>query len=325
MDLVRILFLADTHLGFDSSFRPRIERRRRGPDFFRNFDRALEPARRGEVDLVVHGGDILYRSKVPPELVQMAFAPLKRLADDNVPVYVVPGNHERSGIPYRLLAEHPNIHTFDRPRTFRYEKDGFVLALANADAHVLCVHQAVEGATVGPGDYVFRDHKDTVRASDIPTGLAAVLAGHIHRHQVLRRDLSGTPLPAPVLYPGSIERTSFAEKNERKGYLILDLETEGARRGRLYNWDFHELPTRPMFRIELDPRRMGHDWRPVLKETLERLPANAVVSLRVRGAWGRSRSEALSAPSIRSIAPPTMNVSLVFETPGAGSGDRMDR
>ena len=66
---VRILLLADTHLGFDSPPHPRVTRRRRGPDFFANFERALQPARRGEVDLVVHGGDLFFRSKVPAALV----------------------------------------------------------------------------------------------------------------------------------------------------------------------------------------------------------------------------------------------------------------
>ena len=54
MDLTRILFVSDTHLGFDLPRKPRIARRRRGPDFFDNFNRALEPARRREVDLVIH-------------------------------------------------------------------------------------------------------------------------------------------------------------------------------------------------------------------------------------------------------------------------------
>jgi exonuclease SbcD len=99
MGLIRILFLADTHLGFDFPFRPRIERRRRGPDFFRNFKRALEPAHRGEVDAVIHGGDLLYRSKVPDRLVDMALDPLKEVADRGVEVFLVPGNHERARIP----------------------------------------------------------------------------------------------------------------------------------------------------------------------------------------------------------------------------------
>jgi hypothetical protein len=40
MGLIRILLIADTHLGFDLPFRPRINRRRKGPDFFANFERA---------------------------------------------------------------------------------------------------------------------------------------------------------------------------------------------------------------------------------------------------------------------------------------------
>lgn len=64
----RILFLADTHLGFDLPLRPRVDRPRRGPDFFRNFSLALQPALQREVDLVVHGGDLLFRKRVKPWL-----------------------------------------------------------------------------------------------------------------------------------------------------------------------------------------------------------------------------------------------------------------
>ena len=103
---MRVLLLADTHLGFDLPRRPRVERRRRGPDFFANFESALAPALAGEVDLVVHGGDLLYRSKVGRELVYRAFDPLVQVAASGVPVVVVPGNHERSAIPYPLLAAH---------------------------------------------------------------------------------------------------------------------------------------------------------------------------------------------------------------------------
>ena len=115
---VKVLFLSDTHLGFDMPFRPRVRKRRRGPDFFENFHRALEPALKREVDCVVHGGDILFRSKVPAALVEMAFHPLRKVAELGIPVFVVPGNHERSQIPYGLLASDPNIHIFDSPKSY---------------------------------------------------------------------------------------------------------------------------------------------------------------------------------------------------------------
>jgi DNA repair exonuclease SbcCD nuclease subunit len=59
MGIIRILFLADPHPGFDLPIRLRIQRRRRGPEFFANFKRALQPAVKGRVDCVVHGGDLL--------------------------------------------------------------------------------------------------------------------------------------------------------------------------------------------------------------------------------------------------------------------------
>ncbi len=263
---VRVLVLSDTHLGFDLPVRARSTRPRRGPDFFANTERALAPARAGEVDLVVHGGDLLFRSRVRPSLVDAALAPLLRVADAGVPVYLVPGNHERSALTYGLLARHPRLHVFDRPRTFVEEELGVALSglpfvasarrfarlleatgwrAAARPIHLLCLHQAVEGGRAGFHDHVFRGGEETVRARDLPRGFAAILSGHLHRAQTLIQDLAGRRLPAPVLYPGSIERTSFAEREERKGYLVLELAA-GPEGGALVGCRFVELPTRPL-------------------------------------------------------------------------------
>lgn len=55
---MRILLFADTHVGFDYTASPRIARRRRSDDILDNYRRAVEPALRGQVDAVVHGGDL---------------------------------------------------------------------------------------------------------------------------------------------------------------------------------------------------------------------------------------------------------------------------
>lgn len=272
---MRILFLADTHLGFDQPLRPRVVKDRRGPDFFASVDRALAPARRGEVDLVVHGGDLLYRSRVPPGLVQEALAPFLAVARAGVPVCLVPGNHERSRIPAPLFARHPNLHVFREPETFRLDVRGIRVAVSGfpfarrvdatafshlvratgglatkADLRLLCIHQAVEGACVGPADFTFRagatdSPGQVIPGKAIPGGFAAVLAGHIHRHQVLTRDLAGRRLASPVLYPGSTERTSYAEQGETKGYLLLRA-APGRGGGRIAGWRFVPLPTPPL-------------------------------------------------------------------------------
>jgi len=339
MGIIRILFLADTHLGFDLPFRPRIQRRRRGPDFFANFKRALRPALKGRVDCVVHGGDIFYRSKVPPQLVAMAFEPLKQVADQGTPVYLVPGNHERSAIPHRHLAEHPGIHIFDRSCTYLLPKDDFTLALAGfpfvrhgirrnflhlldqtgrhhvkADIRILCIHQSIDGATVGPAGYVFRNAPDVIKASDIPASFSAVLSGHIHRFQVLAKDLKGKALHAPIFYPGAIERTSFAEKNEKKGYLALEFAKDGLKGGRLKQWRFHELPARPMIQLNLHPGNMdAAKLRSYLENTIGELPEDGIVKLKIHGRISQEAMAVLRAASLRSIAPPTMNINTAFK------------
>jgi exonuclease SbcD len=335
MGLIRILLIADTHLGFDLPFRPRIKRRRRGPDFFANFERALMPALTGDVHAVVHGGDVLYRSKVPARLVEMAFEPLKQVADSGVPVYLVPGNHERSTVPHGHLAAHPSIYLFDRPRTFRLQTASGSLALAGfpfvrtgirrdflkrvaqtdwqhmqTDTHVLCIHQSVDGAVVGPAGYTFRYAHDVIRTGDIPPGFAAVLAGHIHRFQVLQKDLQGKTLNTPVFYPGSIERTSFAEKDEPKGYLILEFEIPKTSAEALRNWTFHRLPTRPMVQLELHAAGMHapqiESW---IQSRLHEISADSVVKLKVHGNLTAEAMAVFRAPILRALAPETMNIS----------------
>jgi len=104
----RLLFLADTHLGFDWPAHPRIKRRRRGPDFFKAFDTVLAAARHHNVDAIIHGGDLFFRSKLPTGLVEKVFEPILGVAKEGIPIYLVPGNHERSIIPRTLFTDHPN-------------------------------------------------------------------------------------------------------------------------------------------------------------------------------------------------------------------------
>ncbi|MBW2276671.1 MAG: DNA repair exonuclease [Deltaproteobacteria bacterium] len=335
-DPVRILLVADTHLGFDLPVRPRIERRRRGPDFFACFEKALEPALRGEIDLVVHGGDLLFRSKVRPSLVLRAFEPLFRVADAGVPVFVVPGNHERSAIPYALLTRRERVFVFDEPRTFRVEVGATTVALSGfpnirrdvstrfgdafdqtgwrkvaADVRVLCLHQIVEGATVGPVGFTFRRGHDVISGRDLPAGLAAVLCGHVHRAQVLRTDLVGRPLAAPVFYPGSVERTAFAEQDEIKGYFVLSAVRTGSPGGALKDERFCPLPARPMATVELDVTGLSESVLfAAIREALRAQPDDAVVRIRLSGVLRDEARGAVRAAALRKLAPETMNVEL---------------
>jgi len=334
MGVIKILFLADTHLGFDLPMKPRIKRRRRGYDFFANYEKALIPALNGEVDCVIHGGDIFFRSRVPARIVEMAFEPLKRIADMDIPVYVVPGNHERSVIPHRKFADHPLIFIFDEPTTFFLETSKGSLALSGfpcvrinirntfkdilaqtawedikADARVLCLHQAFAGSTVGPQNYTFRYSHDVVRMRDIPGEFLAVFAGHIHRAQLLQHDLLGNSITTPVFYPGSIDRTSFAERREAKGYLTIEIESGSPNGATLKKWNFHELETRPMFKKEITAANFtAENLISRIKTYLNTIPAHSIVDFRVTGLIPEDLFPVLSAPALRKLAPSSMNV-----------------
>ena len=332
---IRILFLADTHLGFDLPVKPRVVRRRRGIDFFENYKRALQPALNNEVDLVVHGGDLFFRSRVHPKIVNDAFQPLLRIADLGIPIYLVPGNHERSKIPVSLLESHRLIHIFDKPRTYYFTKENTTFALAGfpyykngirkdfrkvirqtgfenrkTDVKILCMHHIVEGAQVGVQNYTFRDGDGVIAGADIPAKFDVILTGHIHRWQVLTKDLKSKPLATPALYPGSIERTSFVERHEKKGYLIVDITPAQNSESPRIRWHFHVLPTRPMYLVDFDSNGMDlKTMVSVLKNKISGFEANAVVKIKFKNAM-QNGAVLPTNKLLRSIAPPTMNIEI---------------
>jgi len=357
---ITVLFLADTHLGFDLPEHPRVDRPRRGDDFFANFARALAPAMAGRVDLVLHGGDLFYRSRVSTGLVKRVLEPIRAVTAQGIPFVFLPGNHERSAAPFPLLWDVPGLYVFARPETLRFDLAGLRLALAGfphvrtdlahgwekrlaamgvhdkpADVRVLCLHQTVEGAAVGKprgGTYVFRRGRDVIVGRSLPRGYAAVLSGHIHRHQFLQRDLAGRPLTAPVIYPGATTATSFAEWQERKGFLLLELAPTADGTGRLAGHQFVQVPSRPMVRHELEIERLAHETsasRPAkgevssdlrnaivaeIRGVLAETPHDAIVRFVVRGGDGRIPGQLPSAAEIRAFAGPRRIVELRVPT-----------
>ena len=310
---VRIVFFSDSHLGFDSPITPRSSRRRRGPDFFANFDRVLTYAVASRADGVLHGGDFFFRSRVHPSIVDAAYARLVEFANSGIPILIVPGNHERSRMPESLFLNHPGIHVFDRPRTvmltirgetvaisgFPYLRDvrpRFKDALADcgsnrgADHRLLVFHHAVDGAVVGPADFRFHGAPDVIAGRELPPGVDLVLSGHIHRHQLLRH-------PTPVLYCGSIERTSFAEKNETKGFCDVTL-----RAGQEPEIAFHALPARPMVDFDGSVFANRHVLVDSFTATAARWPGDAIARIRLA-----DYPDAALARALTGQLPETMN------------------
>ncbi len=341
-DKIKILLFGDSHLGYDLPVRPRIQRRRRGEDFFANFLLILDFTRRNKVDLIVHGGDLFFRSKVPAPIVDKAYEALYATATRGIPVYIVPGNHDRSRLPEHLYRAHKNIEVFDQPATFiqkvrnrsvalsgfpfvRDVKEKFPALLGQtgwedveADVHFLCTHQTFEGAQVGPVDFTFREGPDNIPPEWVPDRFNAVLSGHIHRAQQLTQSLVGEPLISPVIYPGSIERTSVAERFEEKSFSIINLLWENEKLIR--ELETHPLPARPMVKVTVPVGEYPPDQVLVhIQGQLSLLKKDAVVRVELTGRRAEQVQRSISAASLRSCAPSSMNITFGLKIKAAAA------
>ena len=246
---MRVLHLTDTHLGHRRTLIGAPRTWSRADDHHEAFVTALMPAMRGEVDLVIHSGDVFDRSRPPPRDVARALEVLSDVAR-RVPVFVIAGNHDRLGISRHATVAVPRLTLVDDPRRIEHggAAFGFVPYAPTAEAFaaatarlgavdLLVCHQAFDGVEVprpGGRPFTFRvgRQRDTVGPEHLgPVG--AVACGHIHPRQVVRYGA------VPVVHPGSTERTAFVERDQTKGFALWHL-------GSRSTWRFVDLPSRPM-------------------------------------------------------------------------------
>lgn len=266
---MRILHLSDTHLGMHQYVRGTPPRWSRASDHQRALEAAVDPARWGEVDLVIHSGDFFNRSSPPKAWARKAIKTLTELAR-RVPVVVIAGNHDRRGLRRHLPTGAPGLIVVDEPT--RLSVDDLVLALVPSrrravdwaagartavgpGADLLVCHQSFDGAQVPGLTFRVGKQRETVGAQHLPPGVRFVLCGHIHPRQVVEVG------DAVVVHPGSTERTSFHERHQVKGIARWEL-------GREVLWHFEDLDTRPMCVVGEHA-----DLGEVVPEGLVRIPA----------------------------------------------------
>lgn len=296
--MIKIVATGDTHLGFDLPVKNKSNKPRQGEDFFANFRHISDFAINEKADILFHGGDLFYRTKVPQPIIHRVYDMLLEFAESGIPLIIVPGNHESSKLPESLLTQHKNIYIFDKPKTYYFEIKGCKLAFSgfpylrgnirdniastfesihpreDHDISFLCMHHAIEGATVGPGNFTFSKSEDTIQMRDIPENYSAVLSGHIHRRQILWKNKK-----LPIVYPGSVERTSFAEQDETKGFYLLELQEQSS-------WHIHKitakkLPARPMYKFELNQQYDSqNDLLTWINDIISDLEPNAIVKIK---------------------------------------------
>ncbi len=240
---MKFLHLADSHLGESMPLYRTPPNNWRGESFLKNYYRALKPALAGEVDFVLHAGDLFDKYHINMDIIGRAMVPLRQIAARNIPIFIVPGNHEREHIPGGLLLAGESIHIFSKPEAIEFTvKDkkvvvvGFPFIRHNSrvtfkkiiektgwkhkrdEFSILLCHQTFEGAKVGTRNFTFRNGEHVVQVSDIPPGFGYVACGHVHKQQTIRANNT------IICYAGSTERVSFQEMHEDKGFYIVEVK-----------------------------------------------------------------------------------------------------
>ncbi|OAI52366.1 hypothetical protein AYO44_16625 [Planctomycetaceae bacterium SCGC AG-212-F19] len=86
---------------------------------------------------------------------------------------------------------------------------------------VFVAHMSVTGAQLSRGRFTLTEQYDVIAdANDLPSGWDYVALGHVHKPQCL----GGL---AHVRYAGSLDRLDFAERDEDKGIVLVDIGPDG--------------------------------------------------------------------------------------------------
>ena len=211
-DYIRFLHISDSHFGVHYALNPRnLHRRAYGEIFFQKVTDVVQKAVfNHQVDFIIHSGDFFNRSKPPSEVVDRAVKAFLPALQKEVPIYILPGNHERSKLPLGLLPfSNENIHLFSRPLSFIFEKNDVKIKLTGfpyirrnikrnfhslvrkawfhqrkkTEFAILVIHQLIEGSCIE--NYTFRKGQNVIMFQQIPQKFNYIACGHVHRFQFL--------------------------------------------------------------------------------------------------------------------------------------------
>ncbi|MGD2125369.1 MAG: metallophosphoesterase [Desulfobacteraceae bacterium] len=335
---MKFVHTADTHLGFEiirTAQSDKEGRHRRAEWIFKNFVRVTRYATDIEADLFIHSGDLFNKYYIPRERLDDLIWPVLELAEAGIPVLMIPGNHERSQFPFDLFHGAKNVFVFDQPKSLCFTLDAYRVGFAGfpfiredsrrtflkaleeseyeglrADFNILVTHQAFDEAIVGPVDFTFKATRpDTVSRHTIPLDFEYIAAGHIHRYQTLSHPLKPR---LKFVYPGSIQRVSFAEMYEEKGFV------EGEILNDRVETRFIPLPAWDMEMVEIEAAgRSSEEIEDAIRAQFWRFREDMVIRFSLTGGKGTGDYADIDFERLRAEMPPVLECQVMMR-----AGDR---
>ena len=189
-----------------------------------------------------------------------------------------------AGMPYltrsRVLAQDDtrNKSVEEVAHLIREKYVDYIADLAREVSHypqhiaLLTGHFTLADSRVGVQNFLMNPNEPQVSVRDMTLDpFDYVAMGHVHKHQDLHKGSQ-----PPVVYSGSIDRIDFGERDEPKGYVLVDVRKGHA--------EYHHvtIPTRPFIQIEVDTGQAEDPTRMILEEIARHPITGAVVRLTYR-------------------------------------------
>jgi DNA repair exonuclease SbcCD nuclease subunit len=287
-----------------SNYSHALERRR---DLERNFSTIVDYALKNGPDLFLISGDV-YDRVLPtnPERVFLT-RKIKELKDVGIRVFIIGGNHDvpKTARPTNLAIEplqSAGLATvFSRSDAIQQkvlEVNGRKICisgksynalsesqspLANekiprkGDCNILILHAAFHGLNVNSSVPYFVN-QNPIRTEDVRKGLDYLALGHYHNY--FTRDHRN----CTICNPGSVEKITWAEQGDRKGFIWAELGKGGT------DVEFIPLETRPMESKELILSKESGDVKEFVSSFLKQFAdPKTIIRLFLKGKISRER------------------------------------
>jgi DNA repair exonuclease SbcCD nuclease subunit len=232
---LRIVHLADSHLGFSSYSRvDKYGRNLVEEMVYQGFEQAIDRIIQPHPDAVVHAGDVFHHVRPRIRPLYVFKRGLERLFEAGIPMIVISGNHDApkgysATSPFFIYEGPRDLHIAHRYQYERFEVDDYAFhcipfcldpkdymdefgKITRSGRDVLVMHGLVESLgnrkmrTVGEHEL-----KDSLLKRDFDY----IALGHYHAQARISEN---------AWYSGSIEYFNFGEATDAKGMLLVDLE-----------------------------------------------------------------------------------------------------
>jgi DNA repair exonuclease SbcCD nuclease subunit len=256
---IKILHTSDSHLDVPAvKFGARRYLRKR--DFLLSFDKVINYALDNKPHLFLHSGDLFDGLNPRNPVRAHVMEAFRKLYEAGIQIFIISGNHDvprarRHGVAPLLEYARAGFITFfqdwETITTKTHSIEGLDVEISGVsfdpglaptqdplgqlsipgkgDINILLVHQNIEGLR---GTF---PNSPTIRLDSLHKNLTYLALGHMHEHQY--QQVGNTM----ICSPGSTEHVSFAEEQQKKGFVWLELDTDGVQ-----TLDFIPVETRPM-------------------------------------------------------------------------------